>query len=96
MRGHNLASQSFLWLKEIRKATGFKDFYLYNALGGLSDVQDHNQNPIASYFYQWSPDGTSQNYVRTHAMTAAAGSKYMASYDYYGRFGASLPEGTKG
>ena len=24
-------------------------------------------------FYQWSPDGTSQNYVRTHAMTAAAG-----------------------
>lgn len=30
-------------LKEIRKATGFKDFYLYNALGDLSDVQDHNQ-----------------------------------------------------
>lgn len=74
-------------LKEIRKATGFKDFYLYNALGGLSDVQDHNQNPIASYFYQWSPDGTSQNYVRTHAMTAAAGSKYMASYDYYDGLG---------
>ena len=42
------------------------------------------------------PDGTSQNYVRTHAMTAAAGSKYMASYDYYDGLGASLPEGTKG
>lgn len=50
-------------------------------------MQDHNQNPIASYFYQWSPDGTSQNYVRTHAMTAAAGSKYMASYDYYDGLG---------
>lgn len=83
-------------LKEIRKATGFKDFYLYNALGGLSDVQDHNQNPIASYFYQWSPDGTSQNYVRTHAMTAAAGSKYMASYDYYDGLGRLFQKVQKG
>ena len=83
-------------LKEIRKATGFKDFYLYNALGDLSDVQDHNQNPIASYFYQWSPDGTSQNYVRTHAMTAAAGSKYMASYDYYDGLGRLFQKVQKG
>ena len=65
-------------------------------MGGLSDVQDHNQNPIASYFYQWSPDGTSQNYVRTHAMTAAAGSKYMASYDYYDGLGRLFQKVQKG
>ena len=36
------------------------------------------------------------NYVRTHAMTAAAGSKYMASYDYYDGLGRLFQKVQKG